>query len=58
MTTALAIIGGTAVILSAATKIPPAVCALIRTCIPLVAAVHELHHAIRHSRNDETHDEA
>ncbi len=52
MTTALAIIGGIAVILGAATKIPPAVCTLIRTCIPLVTAIHDLGHAIRHRSNE------
>jgi hypothetical protein len=60
MTTALAIIGGTAVILGAATKIPPAVCALIRACIPMAAAFHDLRHAIRHRSNeiDAARDEA
>lgn len=52
MTTVLAIIGGIAVILGAATKIPPAVCALIRACIPLVTAIHDLGRAIRHRRNE------
>jgi len=47
MTTALALIGGIAVILGAVTKIPPAVCALIRACIPLVAAIHDLGHVVR-----------
>jgi hypothetical protein len=58
MTTALAIIGGTAIILSAAAKIPLAVCTLIRTCIPLVAAAQDLHQAIRHRSNDEPRDES
>jgi hypothetical protein len=52
MTTALAIIGGIAVILGAATKIPPAVCALIRGCIPMVTAIHDLGHAITHRGNE------
>jgi hypothetical protein len=52
MITALATIGGIAVILGAATKIPPAVCALIRACIPLVTAIHDLGHAIRHRSNE------
>ena len=47
MTTALAIIGGIAIILGAATKIPLAVCALIRSCIPVVTAIHDLSRAIR-----------
>lgn len=55
MTTALAIIGGIAIILGAATKIPPAVCTLIRTCIPLVNAIHDLGQAIRR-RSDEIND--
>jgi hypothetical protein len=46
MTTALAIIGGAALILAAVTTIPPAVCALIRACIPVAAALHDLRHAI------------
>jgi hypothetical protein len=52
MTTALAIIGSLAIILGAATKIPPAVCALIRACIPLVTAIHDLGRAIRHRSNE------
>ena len=51
MTTALAIIGCITVILGAATKIPAAVCALIRACIPMIAAFNDLHHAIRHLTN-------
>ena len=61
MTTALAVIGGIAVILGAATKIPVAVCALIRACIPVITALHDLRHAIRHNSNkiDKAHgDEA
>jgi hypothetical protein len=59
MTTALAIIGGAVIILGAATKIPPAFCALIRACIPVVIALHDLRHAILHPSNEENqqHDE-
>jgi hypothetical protein len=56
MTTALAIIGGTAIILGAATKIPPAICALIRACIPLAAALHDLRNAISRSSNETTQE--
>jgi hypothetical protein len=52
MTIALATIGGIVVILGAATKIPPAICALIRACIPLVTAIHDLGYAIRHRSNE------
>jgi hypothetical protein len=60
MTTALAIIGGTVLILGAATKIPPAVCALVRACIPVAAALHDLRHAISHRNKEPSrqHDEA
>jgi len=51
MTTALAVIGGVTVILGAATKIPPIVAALIRTCIPIVTAIHDLRRALRSSGN-------
>lgn len=53
MTTALAIIGGIAVILGAATRIPPAVSAFIRACIPMVTALRELHRAIRRRSNSD-----
>ena len=60
MTTALTIIGGAAVILSAATKIPPAVCALVRACVPVVAAFHDLRRAFQHPGHEigGTDDEA
>jgi len=54
MTTALAIIGGIAVILGAAAKVPPALSALIRACIPVVTAVHDLRRAIRIQRHEPT----
>jgi hypothetical protein len=59
MTTALAIIGATVIILGAATKIPPAISALIRACIPVAIALHDLRHAISHHSNDisREHDE-
>jgi hypothetical protein len=50
MTIALAIIGGTAVILGAAAKIPPALSALMRACIPVIAAARELRSAIDQGR--------
>jgi hypothetical protein len=46
MTTALAIIGGIVIILGALAKVPPAASTLIRACIPVVRAVHDLRHAI------------
>jgi hypothetical protein len=46
MTTTLAIIGGAVIILGAATKVPLAVCALIRACIPVATAFHDLRRAI------------
>jgi len=51
MTTTLAIIGGIAVILGAAAKVPPAICTLIRSCIPVATAFRDLHHAIYHHEN-------
>jgi hypothetical protein len=58
MTVALAIAGGIVVVLAAATKIPPAVGALIRAFIPVVTAVHDLRQAISNcgSRDDDVHD--
>jgi hypothetical protein len=47
----LAIIGGTAIILGAATKIPPAICALIRACIPVAVALRDLRHTISRRSN-------
>ena len=60
MTTALAIIGGTALILGAATRIPPAACTLIRACIPVATALHDLRRAISHhySGTTQQRDEA
>jgi len=46
MTIALAIIGGIAVILTAATKIPLAAAAFVRACIPLITAIRDLHGAV------------
>lgn len=60
MTTALAVIGGAVVILSAASKVPPAVSALVRACVPVVAAFHELRHAFHNpdDRSGKTSDVA
>lgn len=45
MTTALEIIGGIALILGAVAGIPPAASALIRSCIPVAAALRDLRQA-------------
>ena len=60
MTIALAAIGSMALILGAAARIPPAICTLIRACIPVVTALHDLSRAIsRHgSGTTQEHDEA
>lgn len=47
MTTTLAIIGGIVIVLGASAKIPHAVSVLIRACIPMVKAFHDLRRAIR-----------
>jgi hypothetical protein len=52
MTTALAIICGIDVLFGVATKIPTAACTLIRSCIPMVNAIHDLGHTIRHRSNE------
>ncbi len=58
MTTALEIIGGIAIILAAAARVPPAISVVIRACIPVVTALRDLHHAIRHPeiKADDAHD--
>jgi hypothetical protein len=47
MTTTLAIIGGIVIILGASAKIPHSISALLRACIPMVKAFHDLRRAIR-----------
>jgi hypothetical protein len=47
MTIVLAIIGGTVVIIGAASKVPPAAAAFLRACIPLISAYRELCNALR-----------
>jgi drug/metabolite transporter (DMT)-like permease len=47
MTITLAIIGGILIVLNAVSRIPLAVSALIRACIPVVTAVHDLRQASR-----------
>jgi hypothetical protein len=51
MTIALAITGGIVIILGAATKIPPAITALVRACIPAITAFRDLRDAFRQQRN-------
>lgn len=54
MTITLTIIGGILIVLSAVTRIPLAVSALIRACIPVVTAIHDLRRAIRgHGNHDD-----
>jgi hypothetical protein len=56
MTIALAIIGSIVILLGAATRIPPAAAAFLRAFIPLVAAFHDLHDALRNipARDDQS----
>jgi len=53
LTIALAIIGGTVVILGAATKIPPAAAAFLRACIPLIAAFQDIRDALRRQHDQD-----
>ncbi|MBN6547645.1 hypothetical protein, partial [Actinacidiphila bryophytorum] len=46
MTTILAVIGAAVVVFGALAEIPPALAALVRACIPVVAAVRELRAAL------------
>jgi hypothetical protein len=52
MTTTLAIIGGIIVVLGAAAKIPYTVSALIRACIPMVQAFHDLRRVMQQVSSD------
>ncbi|GAA1457457.1 hypothetical protein GCM10009603_07320 [Nocardiopsis exhalans] len=45
VTTVLTVIGGTVLIIGAAARLPHAVAELIRSCIPVVTALHELRSA-------------
>ncbi|MFJ5045531.1 hypothetical protein ACIQH7_09795 [Streptomyces anulatus] len=47
LTTMLAVIGGIVIILGAAARIPNAVAELIRACIPVINAFHELRTALK-----------
>jgi hypothetical protein len=51
MTIALAVIGSTVIVLTAATRVPAAAAVFLRACIPLIDALHELHDAIRRHRS-------
>jgi hypothetical protein len=42
----MAVIGGTVVVLTAAARIPAALTELLRACIPVAAAIHELRAAL------------
>jgi uncharacterized membrane protein YphA (DoxX/SURF4 family) len=55
MTMVLTITGGIVLILGAATRIPTAATAFVRACVPLIAAIHDLHDAMtHHSRRTDT----
>jgi cell division protein FtsL len=58
MTTILTIIGGIVLLLGAVTKIPPALCALIRACIPVATALHELRQAVSRRSNETSEHES
>ncbi|MFD4866875.1 hypothetical protein [Streptomyces sp. NPDC058412] len=47
LTTILALIGGIVIILGAAARIPNATAELIRACIPVINAFHELRAALK-----------
>lgn len=49
--TALAIIGGIVVVITAAAKIPIAGAAFLRACIPLIYAFRDLRNALRRLRS-------